>query len=191
MDAPVGIPAPSFGIFEPRRRHRRHGRARPGFYYVDASKSGSTDSGNFNGTPGQPRAAIPIDLPPGAVVELHGIRRSHATPATIVSRGRPPARVHPRVSADSRPLRAVSGKSTYLIIENIEFGPLPDRSDTGSLVIRLPASHVALRSSDLHAHRQRWPRRRTGKSRMVSSTRERASSTTLSSTTTRFTTTAT
>jgi len=152
---PIGIPAPSFGIFETAPPSPSPWASpTPGFYYVDASKSGSTDSGNSNGTPGRPRATIPIDLPPGAVVELHGTYdASHATPATIVSRGTAARPVFIRgVSADSRPLarRFWEVKGTYLIIENIEFGPLPDRSDTGSLVIRLPASHVALRNSDLH-----------------------------------------
>jgi len=38
---------------------------------------------------------------------------------------------------------------TYAVLENLAFVPMPDLSDGGSLVIRLPSSHVVLRHSDL------------------------------------------
>ena len=152
---PIGIPSPSFGIFETAPASPSPWTAEtPGFYYVDATKSGSTDSNNTYGSPARPRRTIPTVLPAGAVVELHGTYdTAHSSPATIVAQGTREAPVFIRgVSAASRPLvrRFWEVKGTFLIIENIEFGPMPDRSSTGSMVIRLPASHVALRHSDVH-----------------------------------------
>ena len=152
---PIGIPAPSFGVSEAAPPSPAPWVSpTPGFYYVDASQAGNTDSSNPYGTPARPRSTIPTALPAGAVVELHGTYdASHASPATLVAAGTAARPVFIRgVSASSRPLarRFWEVKGTYLIIENIEFGPQPDQSDTGSLVIRLPASHVVLRHSDLH-----------------------------------------
>jgi hypothetical protein len=152
---PIGIPSPSFGIFEAAPASPNPWTAStPGFYYVDATNSGSTDTSNPYGTPGKPRRTIPWVLPAGAVVELHGTyETSHSSPATIVAQGTIDRPVFIRgVSAASRPLvrRGWEVKGTYLIIENLEFGPTANNSNTGSLVIRLPASHVVLRHSDVH-----------------------------------------
>src|SRR5947207_353141 len=86
---PLGIPSPSFGIFETAPESPNPWTAgTPGFYYVDATKSGSTDSSNAYGTPARPRRTIPTDLPAGSVVELHGVYdNSHGSPNTLVSRG--------------------------------------------------------------------------------------------------------
>jgi hypothetical protein len=152
---PIGIPAPSFGIFEQAPPSPSPWtNPTPGFYYVDASQPGSTDSSNPYGTPSKPRATIPTALPAGAVVELHGTYdASHSSPDTIVASGTAARPVFIRgVSASSRPLvrRTWEIDGTYFIVENIEFGPLPDQSDTGALVMRLPISHAALRHSELH-----------------------------------------
>ena len=152
---PLGIPRPSFGIVESAPASPSPwASATAGFYYIDATKSGSTDSNNPYGTPGRPRTTIPTDLPAGAVVELHGTYDTpHSSPATLVARGTSARPVFIRgLSADSRPRvrRSWEIQGTYTIIENIEFGPMPDQSVTGSLVIRLPASHVALRHSEVH-----------------------------------------
>ena len=152
---PIGIPGPSFGIVEtaPATPNPWVG-ATPGFYYVDAAAAGNTDSNNPYGTPGQPRSTIPTALPAGAVVELHGTYDvAHSSPYTIVVQGTSASPVFIRgVSAASRPLarRSWEIQGTYAVIENIEFGPVPDQSSTGSLVIRLPASHIVLRHSELH-----------------------------------------
>ena len=77
----------------------------------------------------------------------------HSSPATIVAQGTSARPVYIRgASATNRPLvrRGWEVKGTYAILENLEFGPTPDQSATGSLVIRLPASHIVLRHSDLH-----------------------------------------
>ena len=152
---PLGIPAPAFGIADAAPAAPSPWvNPTPGFYYIEASAPGATDSGNPYGAPGRPRSTIPTSLPAGAVVELHGTYdASHASPATIVAAGTVAKPVYIRgVSASSRPIvrRFWEVKGAYLVIENIEFGPLPDQSDTGSLVIRLPSSHVVLRHSDVH-----------------------------------------
>jgi hypothetical protein len=152
---PIGIPAPSFGINEVARAvPNPWTTATAGFYYVDATKTGATDNSNPYGTPAKPRVSIPTQLPAGAVVELHGTYDfSHSSPATIVPQGTSANPVFIRgVSSTSRPLArsAWEVKGTYAIIENIEFGPKPDQSDTGSLVILLPSSHIVLRNSELH-----------------------------------------
>jgi hypothetical protein len=152
---PLGIPAPSFGINEVAPATPKPWTASsPGFYYVDATQVSSTDSGNTYGTPAKPRKTIPTTLPAGALVELHGpYDTEHGGSATIVPQGTPTQPVWIRgVSPASKALvrRSWEVKGTYAVLENLEFGPMPDQSDTGSLVIRLPADHVVLRNSDLH-----------------------------------------
>jgi hypothetical protein len=152
---PIGIPAPSFGITNVAPAVPNPWTAStPGFYYVEPTNAGSTDTSNTYGTPAKPRKTIPWSLPAGAVVELHGIYdTSHSSPATIVSNGTASAPVFIRgVSTASRPLarRSWEIRGSYLIVENIEFGPLPDQSDTGSMVVLLPSDHVAVRHNDVH-----------------------------------------
>ena len=152
---PIGIPAPSFGITNVAPAVPNPWTAStPGFYYVEPTKAGSTDTSNTYGTPAKPRKTIPWTLPAGAVVELHGIYdNSHSSPATIVSNGTASAPVFIRgVSTTSRPLarRSWEVRGSYLIVENIEFGPLPDQSDTGSMVVLLPSDHVTVRHNDVH-----------------------------------------
>jgi hypothetical protein len=152
---PIGIPAPSFGINEVAPATPNPWTvSTAGFYYVEPTKAASTDASNPYGTPAKPRKTIPWVLPAGAVVELHGIYdTAHGSPATLVPQGTAARPVFIRgVSSTSRPLvrRGWEIKGTYAIIENIEFGPLPDLSETGSVVILLPSSHIALRHSDLH-----------------------------------------
>ena len=152
---PIGIPAPSFGITNVAPAVPNPWTvSTPGFYYVEPGKTASTDTSNTYGTPAKPRKTIPTSLPAGSVVELHGTYDfSHSSPATIVANGTASAPVYIRgVSAASRPLARSSWevRGSYMIIENIEFGPLPDQSDTGSMVILLPADHIAVRHNDIH-----------------------------------------
>ncbi len=152
---PIGIPAPAFGINEIAPAAPNPWTvATAGFYYVDATKTAATDSGNPYGTPAKPRRTIPTQLPAGAVVELHGTyEASHSSPATIVAQGTSARPVFIRgVSSTSRPLvqRGWEVTGTYGIIENIEFGPRPDLSTTGGIAILLPASHIVVRHNDMH-----------------------------------------
>jgi len=86
---PIGIPAPSFGITNVAPAVPNPWTAStPGFYYVEPTKTASTDASNTYGTPAKPRKTIPTTLPAGSVVELHGTYdASHSSPATIVSNG--------------------------------------------------------------------------------------------------------
>jgi len=153
---PIGIPMPSFGIFETAP-------ASPspwivpttGFYYVDATSAASTDTSNPLGTPATPRKSIPNALPAGSVVELHGTYdRNHESPNTIVASGTVAAPVFIRgTSPSTRPLIR-SGwevKGTYVILENLDFGP-NGQSQTGVLVLLSPINHAALRHSNMHGN---------------------------------------
>ena len=161
--APFGIPAPSFGINENAPASPNPWTvATPGFYYVDATKAAATDSGNPNGTPARPRRTIPTELAAGSVVELHGTYdERHTSPRQLVSRGTASRPVFVRgASADARPsVRSgwyVSG--TYLIVENLDFGPA-DASRTGSIVVMgqqwdpgTTTHHIAVRYNDIHGN---------------------------------------
>ena len=152
---PIGIPAPSFGITNVAPAVPNPWTAStPGFYYVEPTKTASTDASNTYGTPAKPRKTIPTTLPAGSVVELHGTYdASHSSPATIVSNGTASAPVFIRgVSATSRPVahRSWEIRGSYLVVENIEFGPMADQSDTGSMVVLLPSDHVSVRHNDVH-----------------------------------------
>jgi hypothetical protein len=61
--APVGIPAPPFGIVE---------EAGAFTHYVDNTHPSATDSSNPNGTPARPRLTVPTSLAAGSVVEVRG-----------------------------------------------------------------------------------------------------------------------
>jgi hypothetical protein len=154
---PLGIPAPSFGIDEiaPARPDPWSAPV-PGFYYVDATDASAADLANPFGTPAKPRLTIPTLLPAGSVVELHAsYDRPHSSPNTIVAQGTASDPVFIRgVNVKTRPLvrRNWEVRGAYLILENLEFGP-QNQTATGSLVIRAPAHHVAVRYSDLHGNR--------------------------------------
>src|SRR5262245_34302357 len=79
---PVGIPLPSFGIFEVApATPLLWGTPVPGFYFVDPTNAAATDDGNPYGRPRLPRRTIPTTLPAGSVVELHGTyQTSHTSP---------------------------------------------------------------------------------------------------------------
>jgi hypothetical protein len=152
---PIGIPAPSFGITNIAPATPNPWTvAKAGFYYVDATNILATDSSNPYGTPARPRQTIPIALPAGAVVELHGTYDTAQTsPNTLVANGTAAAPVYIRgVSSTAKPIvrRSWELQGSYLILENVEFGPQPDLSDTGSVVVLLPSSHVVLRHNDIH-----------------------------------------
>jgi hypothetical protein len=159
---PLGIPAPSFGITNVARAVPNPWTvATAGFYYVEATKAGATDTSNPYGTPAKPRLTIPTDLPAGSVVELHGTYdQAHNTPNEIQGRGTSANPVFVRgVSATSRPLVRntwqVSG--TYMILENLEFGPL-NTTQTGSIAVMgqewdtAPTHHLAIRHSEVHGN---------------------------------------
>jgi hypothetical protein len=154
--APVGVPTPGFGINEAARpAPSPWTSAVAGYYYVDATNSAATDSSNPYGTPAQPRRTIPIALPAGAVVELHGTYDANQeSPRTIVASGTAANPVFIRgVSATARPIARElwQVRGSYLVLENLEFGPR-DAQTTGGVIILAPADHIALRHSNLHGN---------------------------------------
>jgi hypothetical protein len=153
---PLGIPSPSFGIQESAPASPAPWVVEtPGFYYVDATNAGASDTGNTFGTPGHPRSTIPSPVPAGSVVELHGVYDDAFTsPNTLYVQGTVDRPVFIRgVDASSRPqIRSPwEVKGTYAIFENLELAPA-DESRTGSLVFLAPSHHLALRSSDVHGN---------------------------------------
>src|SRR5262245_45407632 len=86
---PIGVPAPQFGINQVAPPTPNPWLAStPGFYYVDKSHPAATDSGNAYGSPATPRRTIPLTLPAGALVELHGAYdEPHNSPRGITMAG--------------------------------------------------------------------------------------------------------
>ena len=151
---PIGIPAPSFGITQTAPAAPNPWTTQvPGFYYVE-QKAGATNTNNTYGTPAKPRLSIPNPVPAGSVVEIHGFYDvSQSSPNTLLMQGTAANPVFIRgASSTNRPLirRNWEVTGTYYILENLEFGPMPDQSTTGSLVVLSPTSHMALRYSELH-----------------------------------------
>lgn len=76
---PPGIPAPVWGAFDPinstppARPAAWPDSAAAGYYYIDNTASGATDTNNPNGYPGKPRLTIPeITYSAGSYMEIHG-----------------------------------------------------------------------------------------------------------------------
>lgn len=146
---PVGIPNPTFGIKNVAPASPQPWTtAVPGFYYIDENVAAATDTSNPYGTPGRPRRTIPIALPAGSVVEVHGAYAYyHGSPRTIVSAGTEAAPVYIRGSSSAPFARATSCwelTGSYYIVERIEF------ASCGNVLFLAPTHHAALRHSDVH-----------------------------------------
>jgi hypothetical protein len=126
----------------------------PGFYYVDKSNAAATDSGNTYGTPALPRRTIPLSLPAGSVVELHGLYdEPHNSPRGLVIRGTKEAPVFIRgTSASTKPVITgyweISG--SYFVLENLECAAAGGWAGKSQLVFLAPSSAAVLRFSDVH-----------------------------------------
>jgi hypothetical protein len=151
---PIGIPAPPFGIEEVAPAVPSPWASEvPGFYYVNYQIG--SDNRQY-GTPAAPRKTIPSGIeriPAGSVIEVHGTYDFyHGSPYIIhvdgtVSRPVFIRGVDPRSKPLARQGWQVSG--SYVIIENIEFGPL-DATDPGKLSFVAPVSHGVIRHCDVH-----------------------------------------
>ncbi|MCB0322475.1 MAG: right-handed parallel beta-helix repeat-containing protein [Bdellovibrionales bacterium] len=161
----TGIPEPAFGFRERASERPRLWREEtPGFYYVDRYHPAATDAGNSFGTPERPRQTIPDSLPPGAVVELHGVY-DHAPNGlffSLTSSGTAAAPIFIRgFDTETRPEITqpwhISGQ--YLVLENLIFtSAQEDRSaggPAGELLIFGSAANVAVRYSDISGNVER------------------------------------
>ncbi len=148
---PLGIPAPGFGIVE-------DAPATPnpwttgvaGFYYVDATAAGATDTSNPNGYPAKPRKTIPLSLPAGAVVEVHGqYTQSHISPNVIMANGTQASPVFVRGLPGAHPtfIHPVHIHGTYFVVENIDI-VLADAGEEAFKILS-PTNNGVLRHSDL------------------------------------------
>ncbi len=174
--APIGIPGPEFGIKE---THYTYAGERfdfngngvleageeypdagngPYTHYVDSTHANATDSGNPFGTPSQPRLTIPYNppLPPGSVVELHGLYDGqHSSPRKIDGDGTPAEPIFVRgPSPSEKPLifRTWEIMGHYMILENLAFGDEDGILSGGAIgqpVFLSPSHHVAMRNSEV------------------------------------------
>jgi len=123
---PIGIPAPPFGIVETAPAvPNPWTTATNGFYYVCPSCAGASDTHGL-GTPAQPRATIPTNLPAGAVVEVHGTYTTdHGEANMIVSNGTAanPVFIRGADNGVNRPTltKGLSIYGSYAVVENILF----------------------------------------------------------------------
>lgn len=127
--APIGMPAPTFGIAEitPAWPAVWPNTPAPGNYYIDNTHTNATDEGNPYGTPNRPRATFPSmmwDLGPGSLVEIHGGPYSRMSWVRHVA-GSPSAPAFIRGTDPDRKVKITGGMRLedveYLIIENIDW----------------------------------------------------------------------
>jgi len=147
---PIGIPAPAFGVNETAPAvPSPWTTAVAGFYYVNQTAAGATDDNNPYGTPAKPRQTIPVELPAGAVVELHGTYSvAHTSPRGLHAAGATSAPVFVRgASATARPVITGSWElgGTGLILENLDF----DIASGDGVNVVAPANAVSIRDCDI------------------------------------------
>ena len=149
---PLGVPVPGFGIVDVAPAAPQPWTVPvPGFYYVDSEQAAATDEGNPYGTPALPRRTIPLLLPAGAVVEMHGTyAQGHTTPYWIEARGTAAQPVFIRgVDAAARP-RVVAPweiRGSYFVVENLKFEDISGYH--GIFAFIAPADHAALRRCEI------------------------------------------
>jgi hypothetical protein len=148
---PIGIPAPPFGLTEVAPPTPSPWTTPvPGFYYVDENVAGATDSANPYGTPARPRRTIPLSLPAGAVVTLHGpYTKEHSSPNILVSTGTATSPVFIR-GANATALRHWQVRGSYFIVEHLTFAaPSPSWNQDLGLDLIGPSDHGVLRYNDV------------------------------------------
>ena len=153
--APIGIPAPSFGIDQVAPASPTNWTATvAGFYYVNAGSAAATDTSNPNGYPTKPRKTIPINLPAGSVVELHGTYNfAHTGGSNINFQGTASSPVFIRgVDATTNRPTATKRwglKGSYGIIENVYFNNQGQTDGGISLGWSNNADHIAIRHVEM------------------------------------------
>jgi hypothetical protein len=146
----IGIPKPEFGLTEEAPPVPDPWTTEtPGFYFIEKSGTGASDSRTY-GHPGAPRATIPLSLPAGSVVEVHGpYVYSHASPRIIVAKGTLEKPVFIR-GFDSNVGRQFQIRGTYYIVENLMWSLAPS-SDAKPPCFKVlsPTNWGVLRNSKL------------------------------------------
>ncbi|HUN82185.1 MAG TPA: Ig-like domain-containing protein, partial [Phycisphaerae bacterium] len=168
--APIGIPAPEFGVTQSHTMYlgatydyngatgSYHDAGNgPYTHYVDFDTG--NDTGNPYGTAASPRKSIPEGLTPGSVVELHGTNVT--TPAIHNIRGEgtlnQPIFIRGASPANKAVLRRnVVVEGNYIICENLEFDCRDAPSEVWFWITStqvppfITFHHVALRHSLFH-----------------------------------------
>ncbi len=153
-EAPIGIPAPDFGIEETHQMYA--GQAGysdagngPYTHYVDNSVA-CTDSGNSNGSAANPRCSVPGTLSAGSVVEVHGgpyTQGNRKTEWTMNGTADQPVFIR-GIGANAKPEfydKTIQLFGTYGIVEYIDV-------NVGDVEFPGPTEYVALRHSHVHHH---------------------------------------
>ncbi len=167
-EAPIGIPTPSFGIvqshemyagsrfdfdgdgqLEAGEEYRNAGNG-PYTHYIDNTHAAARDNNNPYGTHSQPRMTIPMSIPAGSVVEIHGSSYTLGNNPTITGNGTSSKPVFLRGAGGLPNIKhATTVKSlagSYFIVEDLKF----DR-------VRVPGGshHVAIRGCDIYGYNNR------------------------------------
>lgn len=157
--APIGIPRPSFGVEESYRLYDSAANRNPalnytqntegGFYTHYVSTAGCTDTANPFGTAVLPRCRIPLDLPEGSVVEVHGGPFTYGnyngnTAIGINGAGTSARPIYIRgINESDRPLlqNDIWLRGHYVILENLRWDL--NQITTNALSIRYAAADAA------------------------------------------------
>lgn len=155
---PIGIPYPGFGIDETRpQRPANWSSSIPGYYYIDYQLG--NDSNNIYGTPSSPKKTIPLAIPAGSYVEVHGIYPytsggvtklgGAGTSGSWIANTSGPVWIVGE-SQNNKPTftqRAlITGSYIYLDSLNFQFDATGETVQVGSLTAGFPANHVFIRN---------------------------------------------
>jgi hypothetical protein len=144
---PIGIPSPSFGIFEAAPAEPSPWESeRGGFYYVCASCPNATADGNALGFPGSPRQSMPRTVPAGSVVFVAGRYDGDLTFQASGSQNEP---VWIRGSTTNPALVTNQWsvvRSSYVVVEQIHFAA--GAATVGRLNVYAGSHYIAVRHNE-------------------------------------------
>jgi len=158
---PIGIPRPEFGIEETHYMYAGQHYEAGGFDYNDAGNGpyshyvdntdglNCTNDDNPYGTEANPRCRIPLGLPPGSVVEVHGGVYTSGGRITGTATITQPIFVR-GPDINNKPVfntwMEIIG--TYIILENINSDGNAGTGN-GGIKVEAPSHHVAVRHSEV------------------------------------------